>query len=288
MLAADPGPSRCGLVTIDVAANGRLHVVEATWRPFALHRAEDRTWWMARVRDALVAPGGGLVAVEQVLHAYGDTPDGALIDTKDVESALVTLAYEAGATDRDVARVTAVSWRGDLGIRPPRTDDQVAVAVEWMYGLPALAGLGDDAREHAYDALGLAAVSVARRLGRRIVVPAAVAARIHELCAVQRAKNKAHKAEKAAAEPVRKVLATAGAATLALVDVLRLTGLPPAAVIAALKVISKARGDEAAGARRTMVAAGLRKPDATPQTAQAKKRRSAAGNRGWRGRKRAA
>lgn len=285
VLAADPGPSKCGVCIVDVTDDGRLHVVEALWRPFALARSEDRAWWSARVREALTAPGSGLVAVEQVLHAYGDTPDGALIDTKDVEAALVTLAFEAGASGQQVARIPAVSWRADLTIRPPRTDDQVAVAVEWMYGAAALADLDADARCHAYDALGLAAVAVARRLGRRIVVPAAVATRIHELWQTAKARNKARKAEKAAAEPVRRVLAGAGAATVALVDVVRATGLPPDAVIAALKVLSKARGPEAAAARRTMVAAGLRKPDAGPQTAQARRRRSGAATRGWRQRR---
>lgn len=285
VLANDPGPTRSAHVTIDVTPDGRLVVEEARWLPFAAHRAEDREAWKARVREVLADPGGGLIAVEQVLHAYGDTPDGALIDTKDVESALVTLAYEAGATPEQVVRIPAVSWRKDLGIQAPRTDPQVAIVVEWAYSAAALEGLAADAREHVYDALGLAFVAVARRRGRRIQVPAAVAARVYDAWQTAKANNKARKMAKTAAEPVRKLLATAGQGTPALVDLCRVAGMAPAAVTEALKVVSKGRGPEAAAARRVMVAAGMRKPEKGPQTAQAKQRRSAAAGRGWRRKK---
>ena len=286
ILSADPGPSKCGIILARLH-DGRFTVVETHWRPFVLTSAEDRAWWKARVREVVAAPDGGLVAVEQVLHAYGDTPDGALIDTKDVEAALVTLALEAGALLDIVKRISAVSWRKDLGIQPPATDDQVAIAVEWMYGAAALAGLDDAAREHAYDALGLAAVAVARKLGRAIVMPAAVRQRIYELWQLAKGKNKARKAAKQMAEPVRAALEKAGAATLTVADVARLSGMLPPVVIEALKVLSKARGPEAGAARRTMVASGLRKPEPERiQTKPARKRRSEASTRSWRGRRR--
>lgn len=286
ILASDPGPTRSGFILVRFH-DGRFTVVETHWRPFALVSAEDRAWWKARVREAMAATGDrGLVAVEQVLHAYGDTPDGALIDTKDVEASLVTLALEAGAPPEAVKRISAVSWRKDLGIQPPATDDQVAIAVEWMYGAAALAGLDDAAREHAYDALGLAAVAVARMLGRPITMPAAVRQRIYERWQLAKGKNKARKAAKTMAEPVRRVLEQAGAGTLTVADVARLSGMLPPVAIEALKVLSKARGPEAAGARRAMVASGLRKPEPERlQTKPQRARRADASQRGWRGKR---
>lgn len=285
--SADPGPSRVGTATIEVTAAGKLLVIEGRHRPWSVESAADRTWWKARCREAFTScDEGGIVAVEQVLHAYGDTPDGALIDTKDVEAAMVALAYEV----RDdvgrgtVVRASAVSWRKDLGIQPPRTDDQVAIVVEWAYGKAALDHLDDKAREHVYDALGLAVVAVARTKRTRVTVPAHVAAAVYKAWQEAKANNKARKARKTAAEPVRKVIAAAGGAAVLIADIMRATGMSPDAVLAALKVISAARAPEAAQARAALVAAGVRKADKRPQTAPAKKRRSEAARRGkgWR------
>ncbi len=259
--------------------DGRMVVLEAQWGPWDMRRAADREWWKARVREAIAAPGGGIVAVEQILHAYGDTPDGALIDTKDAEAALVCLAYEAGAAPDQVLRIPAVSWRKDMGIQPPRTDPQVAIVVEWAYGANALANLDTASREHVYDALGLAVVAVARKMGRRIQIPANVAAAVYAEWQAAKAASKAKKQAKAAAEPVRRVLAAVGSGTMSLADLCRNAGMLPAAVVEALKVLGRGRNPVAAAARRTMVAAGMVK-EKRPQTKQARERRSGAAKRG--------
>jgi hypothetical protein len=283
ILSADPGPSRCGFAVVRVE-DGRFTIVEAIWRPFAMASAPDRDWWKARVREALAS--GGIVAVEQVLHAYGDTPDGALIDTKDVESALVTLAYEAGGDEAHVTRISAVSWRKDLGIMPPATDAQVAIAVAWIYTARALEDIDGDARSHAHDALGLAAVAVARKLARRFTMPPDVRSRIFAAHAEAKNANAARKAAKKMAEPVRAALEKAGPVATTVATLAATCGMLPPAVVEALNVLSRARGPQAVAARNALVASGYRKPEKAPATKQATARRRGAAGRGWRGRRR--
>lgn len=292
LLSSDCGPSRSAFATVAVN-NGALAIEYASWHSWALSAASDREWWKARCREVFAADGGGIVTVEQVLHAYGDTPDGALIDTKDVESALVTLAHEVldeivnehQRAKCHIVRIPAVSWRKDLGIQPPRTDDQVAIAVEWIYGAHQLSMVVDDAREHIYDALGLAAVARLRQLGKPLAMPVDVRARIYQAWKDAKAANAARKAAKKAAEPVRLVLERMGGVAPTLPALCGYAGMQQPAVVEALLVISKARSAEAAAARAVLTAAGLRKAtkaDKKPQTAPAKKRRGAAAKRGWR------
>lgn len=144
-------------------------------------------------------------------------------------------------------------------------------------------GLADDAREHAYDALGLAAVAISRALAKVIAMPAQVRERIYRLWQEAKQRGKVRREAKQMAEPVRRVLEQAKGAVMKVDDLSRLSGMMVPMVIEALKVISAARGPQAAAARDCMVASGLRKPEPPRiQTKQQRARRSDAGKRGWR------
>ncbi len=179
-LAFDPGTTLTGFANV-ASVGGRLTVLEAGHKHLLSDCPEDQQWLVAHVHE--VINEDGFIAVEQILKTYlhgpgKSAPDEQLFETKDMEGGIVWLSRYLGA---EVTRIPATSWRSDLGINPPRSDPQVAIVVEWLYGVSIRDRFPDAiARGHAYDALGLAAVAIARRLKIKIVLPAMVAKAVWE------------------------------------------------------------------------------------------------------------
>lgn len=194
-LAFDSGTTFAGFSNI-LAKDGCLYVLEAGHRHLQSDCVEDLQWLACHVRN--VVSEGGFVAAEQILTAYGHhakfkSADEQLFEAKDQEGGIVWLSRFLEA---EVVRIPAVKWREELGISPPRTDSQVAVVVEYLYGADVRGRFPDaETRGHAYDSLGLAAVAVARKLNNKIVMPAHV---IHTLGSLRAEAKAAHKVTKKA------------------------------------------------------------------------------------------
>lgn len=242
--AFDAGTTFAGYAVVEVRA-GRLHCLEGGHKHLLSDHPDDLVWLTSQVHDVMDEPGG-FIAAEQIIKIYVHgpgmkVPDEQLIETKDQEGGIVWIARLLGA---DVTRIPAVEWRAALGIRPPRNDAQVAVVVEYLYGR-AIRDRFENAttRGHAYDALGLCAVALFRRLGVPIQMPRSVLDRLE---AVRAEALAAGKAKKAALKLVPAITVALGALLVADASALgtmaRAAGLLQAddTVVAALRIIARA------------------------------------------------
>lgn len=264
-LAFDPGTTLTGFANV-ASINGRLTVLEAGHRHMLSDCPEDRQWLLSHVGE--VVNEGGFIAVEQILKTYlhgpgKSAPDEQLFETKDMEGGIVWISRNI---DAEVVRIPATSWRSDLGINPPRSDPQVAVVVEWLYE-PGIYDRFTDAiaRGHAYNALGLAAVAIARRLKVKIVLPATVAKAVWECREEAKAANKRKKQAMALVPMVVATLARSSAEKAPpSLDSLahgcqRLPG--DETVLWALQATARAHGPMRDRARLTLTALGLTSQD---------------------------
>ena len=284
-LAFDPGTTLTGFANVS-SVDGRLVCLEAGHRQMLSDCVTDQQWLTSHARD--ISKTGGFIAVEQILKTYvhgpgKSAPDEQLFETKDMEGGIVWISRYVGA---EVMRIPATEWRKDLTIMPPRTDPQVASVVEWLYG-PTIRDRFPDAiaRGHAYDALGLAAVAIARKLKQRIVLPPDVAQRVWEGREEARAAGKRKKQAMALVPAVVAALARTSAGKVPTMaelatSCLRLPG--DEIVTWALQAVARARGPMRDRAKLTLAASGLTSQDASkriPSRGQ-RARRSDAAKRG--------
>jgi hypothetical protein len=259
-LAIDAGTELAGYADV-IVRNGRLLVVEAGHRHLLSDTVADLQWLAAHVRD--VHGTGGFLAAEQVLTSYAHhvkfkSPDEHLFLTKDMEGGVVWLARFLGAT---VVRIPAVQWRADLGIHPPLPDAQVKLVVEHLYGA-SVADLfhNAEARGHAYDALGLAAVALARQKQYRLVLPGMVLADLDKIRKGAAADRKAIKAAKKLVDPITRFLA-AIPITPTLLAISNACGrlIVDDTVTLALRIVARSKSPIAPRATAALVAGGLMK-----------------------------
>jgi hypothetical protein len=271
--AFDAGTTFCGYAVVEARA-GRLYCLEGGHKHMLSDHPADMTWLVSQVKDSMSVPGG-FIAAEQIVKVYVHgpgmkVPDEQLLETKDQEGGIVWISRYLGA---NVVRIPAVEWRGALSIRPPRCDPQVALVVEWLYG-PSIRErfTNADARGHAYDALGLAAVALSRRLGAAIRIPGEL---LLKLEAGRQVAKAASKAKKLAQELVPALSAAVGmlvtADAQALGKLALAVGRLPGddTVLWALRAIarSKAAAPLRQRAQQVLFAAGLGKdPDARAQS----------------------
>jgi len=187
--ATDPGVKYLGHAKLALElgpTGGRLYFVRGG------RRAPERGWLLGEL--AVLKAEGGAFAVEVMVGGrFRGRKTEWLNQTAEMQGWLCSVAQEAGiepqripagdgpkpkprkATKRRPApppEPRVMGWRRDLCGDSMASDEQIAIVVEGIVG--GIREIRKTDREHMYDAIGLACVVLARRLGIKIKLPRAV------------------------------------------------------------------------------------------------------------------
>lgn len=193
IIAFDPGCTRCGFARIVLH---RDHLGGRFTYDRGGHRELDRGWLHAELQQ--LRDEGGVFALEVLIGGrFKGRMTASLNETAQMQGRILGIAEGAGLSmpphdqplpmveqrgvwvllipagdgmvKRNKVPVKINGWRGELCHTSQPSNKQIAVVVERIIdGIPHLHHL---AREHAYDALGLAFVAAHRHLGLPVRLP---------------------------------------------------------------------------------------------------------------------
>lgn len=182
-LGIDPGPTKTAASWMRLDDEGHLHI------EIGGHYENESPDLRRLIQRAAMerAP----IGIEQIVgFAYEAKRVAALVETARWEGRFAQLAIGFGAS---VGPIEARSWRGLLCGSPTASDKQVRIAIE---GLVKTIPHGPAAaREHLYDATGVAIATLSKALGRAVSVPARVMALVQAQRDQERAARGAKKSE---------------------------------------------------------------------------------------------
>lgn len=186
-LALDPGSTYCGWALVEWTPS------ETEPWSFTLRMgAHDDNMGRVAAQIERAAILKRIVALEEVTgQVYSGRSASALFESCKMEGQLVGAALLHGAT---LQRIPARDWRGDLCRSPGASDAQVRLVVEGL--CPIRPTLNARAREHVYDAAGLAIVALAREMKRPIRLPSWLSGELHMLQATEKVARAEKKATK--------------------------------------------------------------------------------------------
>lgn len=191
VLALDPGATRTGAAYVELDALGWFHI---RFGGHVENGGSQLDGWLLAACSA-----GAAVAIEEIVgEVYKGRTGAHLMEASKAEGAQVAAAQRYRC--KNLLRIPARDWRAELCHSKGASDAQIRIAVEGSCKTIPL--ISAEAREHVYDAAGLAMVALARITGRTLRLLPAVEAAIH----LQREKEMAKRAERAAAPKEKRTL----------------------------------------------------------------------------------